>query len=136
TLDRVGKTSFVIWKLEMRSKLWRIIIFAVTQILIAPKRLHHLARIHFPIRVPDLFELRECLHQFVPEHFRKQLSARLTVTMLARKRAAVPDHEIGRLVGELEIFLDPGMIFHSEIDPGVDQPLPEVTVKRAEISEL
>ena len=67
--DRVRETRFVIRKFEMRFPLRRIVMLAVAQIFMSMLRPNHFARIHFPIRVPDLFELDECFHQFVAEHF-------------------------------------------------------------------
>ena len=43
------------------------------------------------------------LHQFGPEHFGQQRAARLPVAVLAGKRAAVADHQIGGALDEFAV---------------------------------
>src|SRR5439155_13097390 len=62
---RVGKTSLILGILEIRLPLRRIVLFAVTQIFVAAVRANDLARVHFPVRVPDLLEFTESLHQLL-----------------------------------------------------------------------
>src|SRR5437870_9737773 len=56
--------------------------------------------------------------------------------MLAGKRAAVAHDEIGRFVGEPQIFLNSIVRFQTEIDPGMHEALTEMAVERAEITKL
>ena len=71
TLHRVGEAFLVVGIFEIGLPLRRIVMFAVTQIFVAPIRSNDLARVHFPVRVPYLFEFAERLHQFVAEHSRQ-----------------------------------------------------------------
>ena len=79
--ERIGKTAFVLGVLEISTHLRRIVFFSITQILIAMVRQNHFARIHFPIRIPDLFKLSKSADQFFAKHFRQQFAARLTIAV-------------------------------------------------------
>ena len=56
---------------------------AVAQILIAPVRPNDFARIHFPVRIPDLLKLAKCLDEFFAKHDWQKVAARLAVTVFA-----------------------------------------------------
>ena len=79
----------------------RLVIRALAQVLVGAKhfpagRIDHLARIHFSQRVPDGLEFDQRLHQLRSVHHRQELGLGLAVAVLARERAAVFDHQLGR----------------------------------------
>ena len=72
-------------KFEMRRRIVRIPVRAEPQVFINPVGPHDFVRVHFPLRVPDGFELAERLDQLGTKHLGQELGARLTIPMLARQ---------------------------------------------------
>jgi hypothetical protein len=65
---------------------------AQAQVLRVAVGIYNLVRIHLALRIPQGFEFAESAHQLVSEHFRQKNRARLTIAVLARKRAAICHH--------------------------------------------
>jgi hypothetical protein len=86
TLRGESKTALVFGKLEVGVNASRLMIRPDTQIGVQWIRIDHLARIHFPLRVPDGFEFSKGLHKFRAVHFGQNLRARLAVTVFAGQR--------------------------------------------------
>src|SRR3982751_6104325 len=84
----------------MRLRLPGSVAGAAAQSLIDSIRLHDFARIHFAIRIPNRFELAECLYDLGPEHLVQKLRLRLAVAMFAGERSAVTNDQIGRVLHE------------------------------------
>ena len=91
-------------------------------------------RIHAVLGIPGGLEFAERPHQFRAEHFRKQRAARLAVAMLAGKRTAVADHEIGRALDEFAVIANALLALQIEADAHVNAAVPEMSVKRAACS--
>ena len=89
-----------------------------------------LARVHPVARVEDGLELAERPDQLGTEHPRQQLAPRLAVAVLAGQRAAVGDHQVGRVLHERAVGGDALRGAQLERDPGVHAALPEVPVQR------
>jgi hypothetical protein len=70
------------------------------EVLVQPVRLDHLAGIHPVVRVERVLHRPERADELRPEHLRQQLAAGLAVTVLARQRPAVGNHQVRRLLGE------------------------------------
>src|SRR5215472_478255 len=70
-------------KLEVQLWLPGFVACSEPEILIQFVRQYQLAGIHFPIRIPQSFELAESLHQLRTKHFRKKLSTRLTIPVFS-----------------------------------------------------
>src|SRR5271166_1756230 len=120
----------------MEVRLWLpwFVVRAQTQILIQLVGLNDLAGIHFPLRIPERFELPESLHQLRTKHFRQQFRARLTVAMLARERPAEADDQIGGLFCKLAIVGDAFFGLQIEVDPHVYAGVPKVSVEGATVA--
>ena len=95
-----------------------------------------LARVHLVLGIPQPLELAECVHQLLAEHFRQQRTARLAIAVLARERAAVLDHDVGRAIDELAHVQDAGLALEIEVDAHVHAALAEVAVHRTVVPVL
>src|SRR5438874_1351587 len=69
TLHCIRKAPVIVRIFEMRLPLRRVVVLAITQIFVPPVRPNDLARVHFPVWLPNFLELADCLHEFVAEHF-------------------------------------------------------------------
>ena len=96
----------------------------------------HLVRVHPVVRVPDPLHLAERADQLLAVHLRQQLGPLLAVAVLARERAAVLDHEVGRLVEEATPGPQPAGAAQVEVDPAVDAAVAEVPVERRPVAVL
>ena len=88
------------------------------------------------MRVPDGLELAEGGHQLLAVHDGQEFAPRLAVAVLARERAAVGHHQLGRLVHEAPELLDPVGGLEVEVDAVVDAALAEVAVEHAVVAVL
>src|SRR5581483_8197311 len=111
------------------------VVSAKAQIFVQPVRFNHFARIHLPIRVPNRFELAECLDQFWSEHFGEKLCARLPVAMLARERTSITDDEVCCLFHELAELRDALAALHVIAHATMHTTVAEVAVEHPAISE-
>src|SRR5687768_5318717 len=93
-------------------------------------------RVHPVCRIPRGFELAERAHEIVAEHFRQQRAARLSVAMLARKRSAVADNEIGPAIDELRVPPDTLLAFEVEAHLHVNAAVTEMAIERGLIVEF
>src|SRR5690242_12284917 len=75
TLHCIRKAPFIRGILEVCLPLWRIVVFAVTQIFVASEWSNDLSGIHLPIRIPNCFEFAERLHEFLAKHDRQKLAS-------------------------------------------------------------
>src|SRR5690606_4940005 len=121
---------------ERRLRPWRLVVRAESKVRVQGPRVHDLARVHLPVRVPDRLELAEGLDQIGSEHLREQLAARLAVAVLAGERAAVADDDVGRALDELAVALDAAAAHEVEVDAAMDEALAEVAVEGRLIVEL
>src|SRR3954465_13070115 len=85
---RVCKTSVILRKLKVRSRLPGTVINPKTQVLIKFIGLDHFPRVHFPLRVPKRLEAGKGFHDFRADHFRKRSPAALPLAVFAGKRPA------------------------------------------------
>jgi len=92
--------------------------------------------VHLPVGFPDRLELAEGLDELLAEHLRQQLGARLPVAVLSGQRAAEAEHEVGRLVEEAPVGLDPVRGLEVEVPARVDAALAVVAVERALVAVL
>src|ERR1051325_6243425 len=99
-LGRAPETKTVIHEFEMRLRLVRMVMRAEAQVFVNPMRPDDFAGIHFPVRVPERFELLEGADQLGTEELWQELGARLSIAMLAGKGAAVLHNEVGGLIQE------------------------------------
>src|ERR1700720_231617 len=123
------KASLILRKFEMG--LWppRIIARAKAKVFVQLVRLDQFARIHLPVGIPERLELTKGLHEFRAKHLREKFTARLSVSMFARERAAVADDEVGGLFHELAEFAHAFGRFQIVIHAGVDAGVAEVPIK-------
>ena len=99
------------------------------QVRVERQRIHDLARVHSTARVPDRLELAERGHELRPEHAGQQLRSGLAVAVLARKRAAVPDDHVGRLLDERAEGTQPCGRPEVELGPQMEAAVAEVAVE-------
>src|SRR3954464_12458703 len=97
--------------------------------LIDLRRRDYLARVHPVVRIEDRLQFAERPHDALAEHPRQQLTARLSVTVLARQRTVVRRDEISRAFEEVSVLADPIRIRQAERDARVHAPLTEVAVE-------
>jgi hypothetical protein len=102
------------------------VVGAQAQVLIDLVRVHDLARVHPPRRVPDRLEFAERVVKVRAEHAPQELAARLPVAVLARQRAAEADDQVGGLLDEAAVAVDPVRGGQVEVDAGVQAALAEV----------
>ena len=114
----------------MRFGLPRIVARAQAKIFVQPIRIDQLARIHLPIGIPERLELAESLHELGSKHLRQEFTARLPISVLARDRAAITDHQIGSLLHEKAEFADAFRRFEIVIHTCMDAGVPEVSIER------
>src|SRR5579864_3532530 len=80
---RATKTRAILLECEYRAWFRDCVRRSESQIIIYANGIYEFSRIHFPIRDPDRFELAKCLDQLLSEHFVKEFTAGLPVTMLS-----------------------------------------------------
>jgi hypothetical protein len=105
------------------------------KILIGLEEVDNLARVHSPVRVPDLLELRERSEEFGSVHLLQLRTPSLAVAVLTRERTTVGDDQIGHLVKEAAPLVDAVDGVEREVDTAVDAPLAEVSVQRRVVAE-
>src|SRR5207248_10339117 len=89
-----GEAALVVWVLEVRRGLRRIVLRADAKVLVDAISGDELSGVHASFGIPDRLELAECLHQLRAEHLRQQFGARLAVAVLTGQGAAVREHEV------------------------------------------
>ena len=99
-------------------------------------RVRELAGIHAVVRIPEHFELAECLHELGAKHLGQQCRARLAVAMLAGERTAEGDHHVGGAIDELAESCDSFWSREVEVDTRVHAALAVMAVERAAKSVL
>ena len=102
-----------------------------TQVRVEGHRVHDLARVHAPARIPDRLELAERPDQLQAEHPGQQLRPSLPVAVLARKGAAVADDQVGGLVDEGAEGAQAGARAEVELGAQVQAAVAEVAVEGA-----
>src|SRR5689334_7519337 len=111
------KISLVFRIFEISIRLRRIVAGTQTQVFSGQVSIHNLSRIHFPVWIPNGFELAECFNQLGSEHFWQELGFRLTIAMLSGKRASVAHHQIRGLAQERMKRFDAIMRLEVKVDP-------------------
>src|SRR5688572_15732837 len=109
----------------------RVKVRAKPKVLVEAIRSDEFSRIHFPLGIKDLLELFESFEDLVVVHSRQEFPAGLTVAVLARKRSAITDDEVGRFLDERSELTDAVDCFKIEIQPHMDASLTEVAVQSA-----
>src|ERR1700732_1160277 len=125
----VRQAAMILGKLKVSPRFPRFVVGAQTQVLIQLIRLNYLARIHFPIWIPQGFELTESLDQFRAKHFRQQFGTRLPVAVFAGERAAITDDQISGFFYKLAVVGDAGFGLQIEIDSHVYTGVSEMSVE-------
>src|SRR6185312_2071418 len=105
------------------------------QVLVRTVRIHDLAGVHLPVRIPDPLELPESFYELGPEHLPEQARTRLAITMFTRQRPAVRDHQVGRLLQELHEVKDVAASREIEIDAAVKTAIAELAIQRGIITK-
>src|SRR5437868_6718087 len=124
----MGKAAVIFGPLEMGFGFPRPVCSPQAQVLVHTVGVDNLARIHLPLRVPNRFELAECIDEFRAEHLMEELASRLSVAVLAAQTAAVPYAKVGSLFHEGAPLLDTSFGFNVEIDTAMHATLSEVAV--------
>ena len=75
----------IVGKLKMGRRFPGMIVRTQPQVFIQPVWFDHFARVHLPFRVPSILELAKGLDQLRTKHFRQQLSAGLSISVLPGK---------------------------------------------------
>ena len=75
TLHGIRKAAFVSRIFEIGLPLRGIVMLAITQVLVPTEWSNDFPRVHFPVRIPDLFEFAERLDEFLAKHDRQQFAA-------------------------------------------------------------
>ena len=119
-----GEAEAVLVEAEVRLQLRGPVAGAEPQVRVRRVGVDLLARVQLPVGVPGALELTERIHQLGPVHLLERPAVRLAVAVLARERAAVGEHEVGRLLVEAAEALDPLCRLQVEADPRVRAALP------------
>ena len=125
-----GERSIVVRKVKISFGIDRLVVRAQAQIFGGQICVDHLVRIHLIVRIPRGLEFAESLDQFGTEHLGKQRGAGLPVAMLAGKRAAVTDHQIGGALDEFHVIADSVFALQIETHAHVNAAVPEMAVER------
>src|SRR4029078_6486149 len=99
------------------------------QVGVERARIHHLPRVHAPLRTPEALEGGKPGGELRAVHPSQQLAARLTVPVLPGERAAVRHHEVGRVLDEGAELTDTGRGVQVEGDADVHAAVAEVAVE-------
>src|SRR5690348_16165816 len=87
--------SVIIGKFEVSFWFPRLVIGAKPQVVVQTMRIDHLSGIHLPIWIPNGLVFAERLNDFMAEHLRQQLRARLYIAVFTGERASITHDQVG-----------------------------------------